>query len=150
MQLEVGSVVEGKVTGITNFGAFVELEDKRVGMVHISEIAGVFVKEIRDHIEENQIVKVKVLGIEPNGKINLSIKRATEQNSQQGKRREREEKRSSTRPPNDFNTDFQTTETQSFENMLSKFKQTSDEKISSLRAINETNRRSASRRTSHR
>lgn len=147
MQLEVGSVVEGKVTGITNFGAFVELQDKRVGMVHISEISNTYVKEIRDHIEENQTVKVKVLGIEPNGKINLSIKKAME-NSFDGKRNERPNK--SVRPPKDFNEPAPASEPQSFESMLSKFKQTSDEKISSMRAMNESNRRSASRRTSHR
>jgi S1 RNA binding domain protein len=76
MVLEVGSVVEGKVTGITKFGAFVELPGKKTGMVHISEVAATYVKEIRDFLTENQTVKVKVLAITPEGKINLSIKRA--------------------------------------------------------------------------
>ncbi len=147
MQLEVGSVVEGKVTGITNFGAFVELEDKRVGMVHISEVSNTYVKEIRDHITENQTVKVKVLGIEPNGKINLSIKKAME-NSSDGRKKER--KSFNNRPPKEFNEPATSQEPQSFENMLSKFKQSSDEKISSMRAMNESSRRNASRRTSHR
>lgn len=75
MQLEVGSIVEGKVTGITKFGAFVDLGGK-TGMVHISEITTSYVKEIRDYLTENQTVKVKVLAIAPDGKISLSIKQA--------------------------------------------------------------------------
>ena len=76
MQLEVGSILEGKVTGITKFGAFVELPDKVTGMVHISEVAATFVKEIRDFVTEGQTVKVKVLSIGEDGKISLSIKKA--------------------------------------------------------------------------
>ena len=64
MQLEVGAIVEGKVTGITKFGAFVELPEKKTGMVHISEVAPTFVKEIRDFITEGQTVKVKVLSVD--------------------------------------------------------------------------------------
>lgn len=75
MQLEVGTVVEGKVTGITNFGAFVELPGGKTGMVHISEVAPTFVKEIRDFVSEGQVVKVKVLSVSEDGKVSLSIKR---------------------------------------------------------------------------
>jgi S1 RNA binding domain protein len=78
MQLEVGTVLEGKVTGITNFGAFVELPGGKTGMVHISEVAPTFVKEIRDFVSENQVVKVKILNITPEGKISLSMKRVAE------------------------------------------------------------------------
>ena len=67
MQLEVGAVLEGKVTGITKFGAFVELPGGKTGMVHISEIAPTFVKEIRDYVTENQMVKVKILNISEEG-----------------------------------------------------------------------------------
>ena len=63
MQLEVGAILEGKVTGITKFGAFVELEGGKTGMVHISEVAPTFVREIRDFVTEGQTVKVKVLSI---------------------------------------------------------------------------------------
>ena len=76
MALEVGEILEGKVTGITNFGAFVELPEGNSGMVHISEVAPTFVKEIKDHVTEGQTVKVKVLNITEEGKISLSIKRA--------------------------------------------------------------------------
>ena len=61
MQLEVGMILEGKVTGITNFGAFIELPEKKTGMVHISEVAPTFVNQIRDHLTENQVVKVKMM-----------------------------------------------------------------------------------------
>lgn len=79
MQLEVGKIYEGKVTGITKFGAFVELEPGTTGMVHISEIANTFVNEIREHISEGQMVKVKVLTVGNDGKISLSVKKAVEQ-----------------------------------------------------------------------
>lgn len=76
MQLEVGMVLEGKVTGITKFGAFIELPGGKTGMVHISEVAPTFVKEIRDFVTENQTVKVKVLSISEDGKVSLSMKKA--------------------------------------------------------------------------
>ena len=56
MQLEVGSILEGKVTGITKFGAFVELPGNKTGMVHISEVASSYVKEISDHLSLNRCV----------------------------------------------------------------------------------------------
>ena len=76
MEFGVGSVVEGKVTGITKFGAFVALPEGRSGLVHISEIAYSYVNDVKDHLKEGQQVKVKVIGIDENGRINLSIKKA--------------------------------------------------------------------------
>jgi S1 RNA binding domain protein len=77
--VEVGSKLEGKVTGITNFGAFVELPDGVTGLVHISEIANQYVKDVHDFLKVNDIVTVKVINVEENGKIGLSIKQAQEQ-----------------------------------------------------------------------
>lgn len=74
MQLEVGEVFEGKVTGITKFGAFVAMPDGRNGLVHISEIANTYVNEVSDFVKEGETVKVKVIGIGDGGKVNLSIK----------------------------------------------------------------------------
>ena len=74
MELTVGTVLEGKVKSITNFGAFVSLPENKTGMVHISEVANAYVSDIRAHLTEGQDVKVVVIGNE-NGKINLSIKR---------------------------------------------------------------------------
>ncbi|MBD8961603.1 MAG: S1 RNA-binding domain-containing protein, partial [Ruminococcaceae bacterium] len=79
MQLEVGSIVEGKVTGFTSFGAFVDLDGGKKGMVHISEVATEFVKDIKDHLKVGQQVKVKILSIADDGKISLSIRKAVEQ-----------------------------------------------------------------------
>lgn len=76
MAFEVGSVLEGKVTGITKFGAFVSLPDNRSGLVHISEIAYSYVNDVRDHLSEGQTVTVKVIGIDEHNRINLSIKQA--------------------------------------------------------------------------
>lgn len=75
MEPQVGSILEGKVTTITKFGAFVALEGGRSGLVHISEIANTFVNDVHDFLQEGQAVKVLVLATE-NGKINLSIKKA--------------------------------------------------------------------------
>ena len=74
MELTVGTVLEGKVKSITNFGAFVALPENKTGMVHISEVANAYVSDIRQHLTEGQDVKIMVIGSE-NGKINLSIKR---------------------------------------------------------------------------
>lgn len=74
MSVEVGSIIEGTVTGITNFGAFVELPENKVGLIHISEVSNVYVRDVRDFLKEQDKVKVKVLSIDPGGKISLSIK----------------------------------------------------------------------------
>ena len=78
MEFGVGSILEGKVTGITKFGAFVSLPEGRSGLVHISEIAYSYVNEVSDHLQEGQEVKVKVIGIDESNRINLSIKKVTE------------------------------------------------------------------------
>lgn len=84
MELAVGGIYEGKVTGITKFGAFVSLEGGKSGLVHISEVANSFVSDVNEHVKMGQLIKVKVLSITEDGKINLSIKRV-EQNEAQAK-----------------------------------------------------------------
>jgi len=74
MDLEVGSILEGKVTGITKFGAFVLLPGGVSGLVHISEIANAYVNDVNDFLKMGDTVKVKVIAINEAGKINLSIK----------------------------------------------------------------------------
>ena len=76
--IEVGSVLEGKITGIAKFGAFVALPEGRSGLVHISEISNTYVNDVHDHVQLGQSVTVRVLNVAPDGKINLSIKRAAE------------------------------------------------------------------------
>ncbi len=72
----VGDIVDGRVTGITKFGAFVSLGEGKTGLVHISEVAHSYVKDIREYLTEGQEVRVKITGIDPAGRINLSIKKA--------------------------------------------------------------------------
>lgn len=76
MEVSPGTILEGTVKSITNFGAFVSLPENKLGLVHISEIASAYVTDIRQHLTEGQQVKVKVLKVEPNGRISLSIKQA--------------------------------------------------------------------------
>ncbi len=131
MALEVGACVEGKVTGITKFGAFVELEGGQTGMVHISEVAPTYVKEIRDHLTENQQVKVKVLSIGEDGKISLSIKKAMTPPPRA--HRGAPAPYVSSGRPGGFEWQPARTDSSNFEEMMSRFKQTSDEKMLDLK-----------------
>jgi len=76
MSVEAGSIVEGTVVKITNYGAFVELPDGRSGLVHIREIADTYVKDVHDYLKEQEKVKVKILGLNERGKLDLSVKQA--------------------------------------------------------------------------
>ena len=86
MAIEVGMILEGKVSGITKFGAFVDLPDSKTGMVHISEVAPTFINEISDYVKVGQEVKVKVLALN-DGKISLSMKQALPKEQQQQRKR---------------------------------------------------------------
>lgn len=97
MAIEVGSKLEGKVTGITHFGAFVELPEGQTGLVHISEIADNYVKDVNDHLKLADKVLVKVINVDKDGKIGLSIKQAVDK--PQGVAPARPERRSF--PPRD-------------------------------------------------
>ena len=142
MALEIGSILEGRVTGITKFGAFIELPGGKTGMVHISEVAATYVKEIRDFVSENQTVKVKVLAITPEGKINLSMKRAVEQPSRQSAPPRR------IGPGADVEFSRAPSGPQSFEDMLTRFKQNSDDRMSDLKRSLDPKRGSSNRRHS--
>lgn len=156
MQLEVGSIIEGKVTGITKFGAFVELPTGKTGMVHISEVSASYVREISDHLSENQIVKVKVLSISPDGKVSLSIKKCLDASQPQPERQAAPAH--STRPPQHHRNareqgwrgPKQNHGDGSFEDMLTRFKQMSDDKMSDLKRGADTRRGSARRGGSYR
>lgn len=135
-------ILEGKVTGITKFGAFVELPGGRTGMVHISEVAATFVKEIRDYVSENQTIKVKILNISEDGKISLSMKRAVDPPPRTGNSAPRQQ-----RPgrPGSYEWQSRRNEGGTFEEMMSRFKQTSDEKMSDLKRCMESKRGGFSR-----
>ncbi len=135
MQVEVGAILDGKITGLTNFGAFVELEDGKTGMVHISEVAGSYVSDIKDHLVINQEVKVKVLSVGDDGKISLSIKKAMEPGQVP-----KQQQRTKNMPPKRQNGNVwqgskaaQSGDSQSFEDMIAKFKQVSEEKMTDLK-----------------
>ena len=140
MQLEVGSIVEGKVTSITKFGAFVELPGGKTGMVHISEVSPTYVKEISDHLAENQVVKVKILSISDEGKISLSIKKCMDAGAQAPPPRRPPFQRNESRGWQPKKTIPQ--ENMTFEDMMNKFKQTSEDKMSDLKRGNEVRRSS--------
>ncbi|WP_268913870.1 S1 domain-containing RNA-binding protein [Lentilactobacillus sp. SPB1-3] len=78
MAIEIGEKVSGKVSGITNFGAFVDLGDHKTGLVHISEVSDGFVKDIHDILKVGDEVTVKVLKVDGDNKISLSIRKANE------------------------------------------------------------------------
>ena len=143
MELSVGQIVEGKITGITNFGVFVDLGNSLTGMVHISEVASTFVSEIRDHVKENDVVKMKVLNIGDDGKISLSIKKAAmeEKNDRQRHPARAGAPRQSQKVDSSFVWTAAKNEPQSFEDMMNRFKQTSEEKFSDLKRKNPEARR---------
>lgn len=136
--LEIGSIVEGKVTGLTGFGAFVSLPDGSSGMVHISEVSTSFVKDIKDHLSEGQEVKVKVININDDGKISLSIKKALENDSESFSKQQRPPKKP--RQANVWRGQPQrpSEENMSFEDMMQRFKQVSDEKMTDLKRSGES------------
>ena len=135
MELQVGSILEGKVTSITKFGAFVALGNGKSGLVHISELANSFVNDVHDFLEEGQDVKVLVLSTD-NGKINLSIKKALPQQERPAPRSPRPApQRPSGGAPRSFSRTQQPPPSgdQSFEDKLKQFMSESDSKLSSVR-----------------
>ncbi len=137
MLVEVGNIVEGKVAGITNFGAFVQLPEGKTGLVHISEIAEEYVKDIKNHLKENQDVKVKVLSLD-NGKISLSIKRAVDRKSLTR----------TGRPPVETEWGRADNGGMSFEDRLAKYMKDSDERMHDLKKSFESKRGSGGYRKS--
>ncbi len=133
MDFTPGTVLEGKVTGITKFGAFVALPEGKSGLVHISEIANTYVTDVKDFLTEGQIVKVKIISIDEAGRLNLSIKKALPQEDQPAasanaklSRREPVFTGAKKKPavPND-----------SFEEKLKAFMQESESKMSGLKTL---------------
>lgn len=145
MGLAIGEIVEGKVSGITKFGAFVDLPGGKTGMVHISEVAQTYVKEISDFVKLNQVVKVKVMSISPEGKIGLSIKKALPPAPKPNNGQRRQSNQGSGRPGNFEWQSSKRPESTSFEDMMSRFKQTSDEKMSDLKRFNDGGSRRSGR-----
>ncbi len=138
MQSKIGEIYDGKVSGLTSFGAFVRLSNGETGMVHISEVSAGYVKEIGEHLTEGQDVRVKVIGINDNRKISLSIKQADQNyvprsaaNPREGRERNSGSAARRDRPQPDANRS--SSGAMSFEDMMAKFKKDSEEKISVLK-----------------
>lgn len=132
-KIEAGEIFEGKVTNITGYGVFVEIQKEKSGLVHISEISNTFVKEIGDYVKEGQTVKVKVLKVDDNGKIELSMKQACE-NPKIGSSNNKSFSNSKSRAENvGGNAKTSSSSLSKFEDMLSKFKKASEEKLFALK-----------------
>ncbi|MFI3207231.1 MAG: S1 RNA-binding domain-containing protein [Clostridia bacterium] len=162
MEIEIGEIYDGKITGIMNFGAFVDFAENKKGMVHISEVSSTFVKEIKDFLSIGQDVKVKVVSISAEGKIALSMKKTEEPKAQtrnfrpdnnfkkekpfrSAPRYKREEKAPAPSRPGDYEWQS-SSQAGNFEDMMSKFKKNSEEKISDLKKFSEPKRGGHSRR----
>ncbi|PKM83643.1 MAG: RNA-binding protein S1 [Firmicutes bacterium HGW-Firmicutes-13] len=128
MSLEVGSIVEGTVTGITNFGVFIQLPGGEIGLVHISEIADTYVKNINDYLQKRDKVKVKILCIDQGGKIGLSIKQANKTQKQNEYK------------PNEHKRKGSPSKKLNFEDKLVKFFKESDERQQDLKKNTEAKR----------
>ena len=153
MDLVVGAVVDGKVTGIMKFGAFVSLPGGKSGLVHISEIAYSYVNEVSEFLKEGQEVKVKIIGVDENGRINLSIKKAQEPPAQPPKRRTFNQNPNynagggnsgPSGQPRTYAKPAQPAAEPSFEDKLKQFMADSDSKISGIKQYSD--RKSSRRR----
>lgn len=158
MAIEVGAKLEGKVTGITHFGAFVDLSGGVTGLVHISEIADNYVKDVKDHLKIDDVVKVKVINVDKDGKIGLSIKQAVDRPEGQqpspvrertggvgagaggGERFNRGGQDRGGRPFNKQSSGRPSFGKPSFEDKMSRFLKDSEERISSLKKNTEGKR----------
>ena len=140
MAIEVGSVVEGVVTGITNFGAFVELPEGKTGLIHISEVADVYVNDVHDFLRERDTVKVKVLTVDDRGKIGLSIKALQDKTAASAQPTAASAR--PPRPPRDMRRTAASRQigSPSFEDKLSRFLKDSDERLTDLRRKTDSKR----------
>ncbi len=126
--------MEGKVSGITGFGAFVDLPDGQTGLVHISEVARNYVKDINEHLSLNQTVKVKILSLDEKGKISLSIKKA------QAEFRPRRTSEPFSGKPAEIDWNAGSKQDMSFEDMMASFKQSSDARMLDIKRNVESKR----------
>ncbi|EOL49170.1 S1 RNA-binding protein [Enterococcus phoeniculicola] len=150
MSIEVGAKLQGKVSGITNFGAFIDLGEGKTGLVHISEVSNGFIKDIHDVLTVGDEVTVKVTSIGDDGKIGLSIRKAQDQPQEEKREFQRREPReprdnynsrpaqkksfSRNQPMNSNNNK------QDFDSLMSSFLKDSDDRLSSLKRNTEGKR----------
>lgn len=147
MSIEVGSKLEGKVTGITHFGAFVDLSGGVTGLVHISEIADNYVKDVADHLKIGDTVTVKVINVDKDGKIGLSIRKAVDKPVEERQPRPERTGGFTRGGEGGFRGDRggrpfkpQGMNKASFEDKVSRFMKDSEERISSLKKNTDSKR----------
>ena len=147
MEWQVGDILEGKISGITKFGAFVALPGGKSGLVHISEVANAFVSNVGDHVQLGQTVKVMLLSVTPEGKINLSIKRAVSEppKSEPRPRRQDLPMPSQVYVKTPTPVAAETSGNQDFEDRLKRFMQESDSRIADSRMYADHRQRRRSR-----
>ncbi len=155
MDFEVGSILEGKVTGITKFGAFVQLAPGKSGLVHISEVANTYVSDVNEFLTVGQQVQVKVIGIDQTGRINLSVKQvqaAPERPARAEAARVKRPAAVDNPPPQTRSVSapvqgevLAPSKDTAFEDKLKKFMQDADSKMSGVRIYSD-NKRSSRRR----
>ncbi|MEK4563176.1 S1 domain-containing RNA-binding protein [Alkalihalobacillus sp. FSL R5-0424] len=148
MSIEAGSKVQGKVTGITHFGAFVELPGGTTGLVHISEVADNYVKDINEFLKVGQEVLVKVVNVEKDGKIGLSIRKAQDRPASAPDKTSRPSPAS--RPSRPFNNSRpqggnrsqrgNVRQTVTFEDKVSRFLKDSEERLTTIKRQTESKR----------
>lgn len=146
MDLVIGSIQEGKVTGITKFGAFVAIADGKSGMVHISEVANSYVNDIREFLSEGQAVTVRVMNVDTEGRINLSIKKAqsqAEERPTQSARQPIERRPARAGAPRGAKTPIDPA-SMTFEDKLKYFMQDSETRLSDIK--HNTDRKNGARR----
>jgi S1 RNA binding domain protein len=146
MSIEVGNKLQGKVTGITKFGAFVELAEGSTGLVHISEVADKYVKDINDHLKVGDVVEVRVINVEKDGKIGLSIKKAIDRPERpvRNDRGDRGDSRGShsgrPRHGSGRSNDNHRAPKENFESKMARFLKDSEDRLSSLKRNTESKR----------
>lgn len=160
MSIEVGAKLQGKVSGITNFGAFIDLGSGKTGLVHISEVSNGFVKDIHDVLSVGDEVTVKVTSVGDDGKIGLSIRKAQEQAESAGKEtsynakkfqhqnKELRENRTRSTPKKSFSRSQPSNMKEDFDSLMSSFLKDSDDRLTSLKRNTEGKRGSRGGRRS--
>ena len=131
MSLIIGNIYEGKIVNITNFGVFIDIEGK-VGLVHISEVSNDYIKDIREYLKDIKEVKVKVLSIDGEGRISLSLRQAINKDLNSSKKSVFKNSREDNSP--------------NFEDILSKYLKDSEEKIQYLRKNHDSGQRGYGKR----
>ncbi|MEG1503088.1 S1 domain-containing RNA-binding protein [Enterococcus sp. 22-H-5-01] len=140
MSIEVGAKLQGKVSGITNFGAFIDLGEGKTGLVHISEISNGFVKDIHDVLTVGDEVTVKVTSVGDDGKVGLSIRKAQDQPQPEKKPFKREFRDNNRPKPAPKGKPQNNSGKQDFDSLMSSFLKDSDDRLSSIKRNTEGKR----------